>query len=258
MIRKGISLCVIAAISVFLVAGCGGEKNVDPYAKVSLRQALYGPPVVSKGFKYKIVNPEIVEAAGHLCLVREGNITSMIAGRSLADKIEGLDKSNITFNVVKEYSPYVHFQCEQVVSGQDTVFISASGSILYPTIKKAGEFRAKDYEETNLSSFKWNDSAGLRKARDKKYEVKGMVSQVEEDGEKVWMLTGGRDTALRVVNLDDSILMVLRMLTDANMEFDGGITFTEEEEWADRRSNHVSGTVTIDWVTYGDFVFSII
>jgi hypothetical protein len=258
MIRKGISLCVVVAISVFLVAGCGGEKNVDPYAKVSLRQALYGPPVISKGFKYKIVDPEIVEAAGHLCLVRDGNITSMIAGRSLAEKIEGLDKSHLTFNVVKKYSPYVHFQCEQVVSGQDTVFISSSGSILFPAIKKADEFRAKDYDETGLNHFKWNDSAGLRKARDQKFEVKGMVSQVDEDGENVWMIKGGRDTALRVVNLDDSILMVLRMLTEANMEFDGGITFNEEENWTDRRSNHVSGTVTIDWVTYGDFVFSII
>lgn len=258
MIRKGISLCVIAAISVFLVAGCGGEKTVDPYAKVSLRQALYGPPVVSKGFKYKIVDPEIVEAAGHLCLVREGNITSMIAGRSLADKIEGLDKSHITFNVVKKYSPYVHFQCEQVVSGQDTVFISASGSILFPTIKKAGEFRAKDYDEASLNTFRWNDSAGLQRSRDRKFEVKGKIALVEEDGENVWMITGGRDTALRVVNLDDSLLMVLRMLSEANMEFNGGITFNEEEEWADRRSNHVSGTVTVDWVTYGDFVFSII
>jgi len=257
MIRKCISLCVVVVLSAVLIAGCGGEKNTDPYLKVSLHQATYGPPAISKGFKYKIVDPKIVEASGHLCLVREGNVTAMIAGRSIADKIESMDKNHITFNVVKKYSPYVHFKCETVISGQDTVFISSAGSIFYPKIKNADGFHAKGYDETSLDKFKWNDTAGLKKAVDKKYAVTGKIAQVEEDGDQVWMISGGKDTELRVQNPDDSIVLVLRMLASSGGEFTGGITFVSDEDFAARRENHVSGDVTVEWVKYGDKVFSL-
>jgi hypothetical protein len=260
MIRKCITLCLLGAVAAVLAAGCGAEKQVDPYAQVTLRQATYGPPVISKGWKYKLVNPEIVEAAGHLCLVREGNVTSMIAGRSIADKIEAMDKTDITFNVVKKYSPYVHFKCEQVISGVDTVFISAAGSIFYPTIKQADEFRARDYDdEINWRNMRYNNSAGLRRAVEKKFTAVGNIAIEDEEGDDVWMITGGRDNVkLRVDDLDDSILMALRMITSSGMEFEGGVTFTEAEEWAERKNNQISGTVTIEWVKYGDFVFSVL
>ncbi len=259
MVRKCISLILISVVSMVLLAGCGEEKNVDPYAQISLRQATYGPPIVSKGYKYKIVNPEIVEAAGNLCLVREGGITSMIAGRSIADKIEALDRNNITFKVVKKFSPYVHFKCDQVVSGTDTVFISSAGSIFYPTIKKADEFRARDYDDINWRNMGYNKSNGLKKAAEKKFAVTAQVALVDEDGDDVWMLTGGRDDVkFRVDDIDDTILMVLRMVSAAGIEFEGGITFDEVEEWADRKINHVSGTVTIQWIKYGDTIFSIL
>lgn len=259
MIRKCISLCLVAAVSVVLVAGCSSEKNVDPYAQVTLRQATYGPPVTSKGYKYKIVNPEIVAAAGHLCLVREGDITTMISGRSIADKIEAMDLADITFNCVKEYSPYVHFRAEQVVSGADTVFISSAGSIFYPTIKKFDEFRAKEYDDINWNNLGWNKSANLKKVVDEKFAVGGQIALVEEDGDQVWMISGGRETTFRVDNVDDAILLALKLLApDGTAEFEGGITFTEVEDFADRRDNKISGTVTIEYVKYGDRVFSIL
>jgi hypothetical protein len=262
MIRKCISLCLIAAFTAVLAAGCGGEKNVDPYAEVSLRQATYGPPVISKGFKYKLVHPDVVSAAGHLCLVRQGNITSMISGRSIADKIESMDTSDITFNVVKEFSPYVHFRAEEVYSGADTVFISAAGTIFYPTIKEFSDFNAKDYDDINWRNLEFNNSANLKRVVDEKFQVEGKIKSVEEDGEKVWMIEGGRNTKFRVDNVDDALLIALRMLpgidTEDGADFVGGITFAEIEDWADRRQNEISGTVTIEYLKYGDFVFSIL
>ena len=75
--------------------------------------------MISKGFKYKLVRPEIVEAEGHLCFVREGKIIGLIAGRSIADKIEALDRNDIIFNCKKLYTPYVHYKAEEVISGAD-------------------------------------------------------------------------------------------------------------------------------------------
>jgi hypothetical protein len=262
MIRKCLSLCLVMAVSAVLVGGCGGDENVDPYAEISLRQATYGPPVISKGYKYKLVNPDIVSAAGHLCLVREGNVTSMISGRSIADKIEAMDKSDITFNVVKEFSPYVHFRAEEVYSGADTVFISSAGTIFYPTIKEYTEFKAKDYDEINWRNLEFNNSANLKRVVDEKFHAEGKIKQVDEEGEMVWMVEGGRGTKFRVDNVDDALLIALRLLPGVDSEegadFVGGITFAEIEEWADRRSNQISGTVTIEYLKYGDLVFSIL
>lgn len=262
MIRKCISLCLIAAFSAVLVAGCSGDKNVDPYKQVTIRQATYGDTPVSKGYKYKLVDPNIVSAAGHLCLVRQDDITTMISGRSIADKIESMDKSNITFNVVKEYSPYVHFRAEEVYSGADTVFISAAGTIFYPTIKDYSDFKAKDYDEINWRNLEFNNSANLKRVVDEKFHVEGKIRQVEEDGEKVWMIEGGRNTRFRVDAVDDALLLALQVLpgidSEEGADFVGGITFAEVEDWADRRSNEISGTVTIEYLKYGDKVFSIL
>ncbi len=255
MIRKWFGVLIAATAMTVALAGCGEEKNVDPYLQVSLRQALYGPPPASKGYKYKIVNPQIVEAVGHLCLVREGNVTGLIAGRSIADKISDLDKSNITFNVVKKYSPLVHFVAEQVVSGTDTVFISQAGSILYPRITPAAEFHSKDHEPTKMVNFRWNRSDALKKMVDGKFEVKAQLARVEEDGEEVWMLVGPRGS-LRVERPNDAIEMALRLLAAEGKDFEGGITFDEVEDYADRKNSHVCGTVTIDYVKYLDRVFS--
>lgn len=241
--------CAVMAAAV--VAGCSGEKeHVDPYAEVTLAQATRGPAVISKGFKYKLRNPQIVETEGHLAIIKEGNYYEMLAGRSIADKLESMDKSNIEFNVVKKYSPFVHFKVEQIVSGTDTVFISAAGAINYPRVVEKGKYKARDHDNYELDRLQYNRTAQLRQAVDKKFKVTGKVSLVEdEDGNMDWMLTGGSST-VRISEPDDAIVMVLRQLAANNTEFEGGITFTEVEPWPERKDNQICGTVTVDFVSY--------
>ena len=252
MSRKYVVVGVAAILGSFLVVGCGGEsKSTDPYAEVSLQQATRGPAVISKRFRYKLRNPEIIEKGGHLLLVKEGNIIEVIAGRSIADKLGGLDLNNIEFNVVKKYSPFVHFKCEQIVSGEDTVFISQAGAIDYPTLTPASEFKSKDHDDYNLDRLKYNRTADLRKTVDKQFAVTGTVSLVEEDGDEVWMLSG-QSTTVRIVDPTDGVSIILKMLAANNMEFDGGITFIEVEPWPDRKDNRICGNVEVDFVRYLD------
>ncbi len=256
MARRYIVLGSIAILGVLFLFGCSGEKKqVDPYAEVSLEQATRGPVVVSKGFKYKLRNPEIVEGNGHLLVIKEGNIIEFIAGRSIADKLEGMDLSNIEFNVVKKFSPYTHFKCEQVVSGEDTVFISTAGTIDYPRITPVGEFKSADHDDYNLDRLKYNRTADLRKAVDKQFAVKGTVSLIEEDGDEVWMLTGGQGV-VRIIDPTDGVSIILKMLAANDMEFEGGITFTEVEPWPERKNNQICGNVEIDFIRYMDKMVS--
>lgn len=252
MVRRHIVLGTVAIVGTLLVLGCGGEgKNVDPYAEVTLQQATRGPVVISKRFRYKLRNPQILEKTGHLLLVKEGDIIEMITGRSIADKLEGLDTSNIEFNVVKKYSPYVHFQCEQIVSGQDTVFISQAGAIDFPTVTPVADFKSRDYEDYDLDRLRYNRTADLRKAVDKQFKVKGTVSIAEEDGEEVWLLSGD-ESVVRIVDPTDGVATILKLLVENNQEFEGGITFTEVEPWPERKDNHICGNVEVDFVRYYD------
>jgi len=237
--------------SLLVIFGCGEETKVDPYAEVTLEQATRGPAVISKGFKYKLRNPEIVESYGHLALVREGNIMEFVVGRSIADKLASIDLKNYELNVVKMYQPFVHFKVEQVVSGTDTVFISGAGAIDYPKLFPAEGFKFAEHEEYDLDRLRYNRSADLEKARDKQFRVTGTVSVVEEDGEEVYMLSGKSSTC-RIIDPDHGVSLVLKLLVANNLGFDGGITFIEVEPWAERRNNQISGDVMIDYVKYMD------
>jgi hypothetical protein len=255
MLRRCSITTLLALFSVLLFAGCSGEgKKADPYAEVTLEQATRGPAVISKGFKYKLRNPDIVEMSGDILLVREDSIIEMIAGRSIADKLQGKDLSNIEFNVVKEYSPYVHFRCEEIVSGQDTTFISRAGAIAYPSVVPADGFKSKEHDQYDLDRLRWNSSADLNRAVDKQFWVTGDLALVEEDGDEVWMLSGNRGSTVRIVDPTDGIVVVLRLLLENQQPFEGGITFTEVEPWPTRRNNHVCGDVEVNYVKYMDKV----
>ena len=109
MLKKCVLPCTLAIAFMALLAGCSSEQaQVDPYAEGTLTQLTRGPVIVSKGFRYKLRNPQIIEAEGHLALIREGNVVEFLVGRSIADRIEGMDRTNIEFNVVKNFSPFVH------------------------------------------------------------------------------------------------------------------------------------------------------
>ena len=258
MNAKFVALCLLG---VFVFAGCGEKAPVDPYARISLRQALYGPPVLSKGFRYKITGPEIVEAAGDYVLVREGNVSTFITGASLADKISGYDPATITFNVVKKFSPAPHFRCENVMAGNDTVPIPQGRSIPLPRMTNAASFTSEDHPPVDMTRFKYNDTVGLEREPEKKYQVTGKLVRVEEGKEQVWMLEGttpsarGQVPILRISAPAPALEIVLNLMARSGAEFTGGITFTEAEPWVRRQKNHVCGTVELDYVSFMSKVF---
>lgn len=257
MLKKCVLPCALAVLLMAVVVGCSSEKKqVDPYAEGSLRQLTRGPVIVSKGYRYKLRNPQVIQAKKHLVLIREGNLVEFLVGRSIADKIEDMDRSNIEFNVVKKFSPFVHFKCEQVVSGTDTVFLSQAGAINYPRLTKPDEFKDKEYDDYSIDRFQYNRTVQLNKTQDKKFKLSGTtLTLVEEDGDEVFMLTGNRGT-LRVAEPGDGLMMILRLIVENNLSFDGGITVTEIEPWTERKNNQISATVDVDFVSYNGWIVS--
>jgi len=255
MLKKYSVFFILMILIVAFIPACSGGGEKDPYALVTLHQATQGK-VVSKGFKYRFDNPDIVAMNDHLGLIREGGLIEFISGRSLESKVQGVS-GNMELCVVKEYSPFVHFRVEKIYSGTDTVFISQAGAISYPKIVKADEFTPKGYEETNIDRFPYNKTAFLKDQVDKKFTVTCRLMQEEEEGETFYVLAGD-ESKIKIATPPDGIALMLKVLMKSNYMFEGGFTFSEyEENFPYRKSTGIVGTADIDFIKYGNTVVSI-
>lgn len=263
MMRELFAACAVVAVA--SLVGCNKEEApVDPFVEASLREAVFGE-IISPDFKYKIVNPEIVDGLGEFLVVRQSNMTEFIAGNGIAAKVDSLgDTSNLTFNVVKQFSPMVHFLCMNVVSATDSIVIPADKPIAFPRTADAANFvPPADYVTTDMINFKWNDTEGLRKMIDNKYTIRAHLVSVVEDSVTSWMLVAdssetvwGQVPKLRLRTPRPSLEIVLRVLERTKQDFIGGVTYADIEPWDFRRKNYVCGTVDIGYVRFMDKVFS--
>ncbi len=247
----GLGLILMMAL---VLGACGSEKAKDPYATVTLHQATRGK-VVSKGFKYKFVNPEVVVLSNHLGIIREGNVLEFISGRSLEDKMAGLKGKQFSLAVVKEFSPFVHFRVEQVRTATDTIFLSQAGAIIYPRITMEDDFDRSGFEDYNLAKIPYNRTSTIKKLMDKKFYVKADIVQEEEDGKKVFMLKV-KNSKFRIIDPNDGTAAILKMLMEGNHPFEGGITLSEVEPWPSRKAKHIICSVEVNFVKYGKTVVS--
>jgi len=178
--------CTIAASFV----GCNKEEVVeDPYIEATLREATFGE-VISEDFLYKIVNPEVIDGLEDILVVKQQNLTQFFTGNGIVAKMDSLtDKSNVTFRVLKSFSPIVHFEVQNVVSAKDSVVIPQDKPIAFPRTQDAMGFAPPDdYEEVDMSAFRWNDTEGLRAMIGKKYDIRAKVHY--EAADTAWVLEG--------------------------------------------------------------------
>jgi hypothetical protein len=256
--------CTIAAC--FL--GCGkDEAPEDPYIEATLREATYGE-VISDEFLYKIVQPEVVDGLEDILVVRQQNLTQFFTGNGIAAKIDSLtDKSSMTFRVLKNFSPIVHFAVDNVVTPKDSVVIPQDKPIAFPRTQDAMTFTPPDdYQEVDMSVFRWNDTEGLRSMIGKKYDIRAKIHY--EAADTSWVLEGygpaawGEVPKLRMKGhgrrdgMRPSLEIIMRLLVATRQDFVGGITYKDIEPWDYRKNNKFCGTVDLGYVRYLDRVFT--
>ncbi len=264
MIRELVAWCAVGTVGLAL-AGCHKkEAPVDPYMTATLREAVYGE-VVSPDFKYKLVNPQIVDGLGEFVVIQQSKQTEFLVANGLAAKVDSLpDKSALTFNVIKQFQPMVHFLCVDIISPTDSISVASDKPIAFPrTADAAGFDPPTDYVRTEMTQFRWNDTEGLRKLIETKHDIHAALHRVDEDSVSYWVLDGdssravwGQIPRLRVKTPRPSLEIVLRMLARTNQDFVGGITYADIEPWDFRKQNHICGTVEIGYVRFLDKVFS--
>jgi hypothetical protein len=263
MMRELFAACAVVAVASLVGCNKKDEAPVDPYVEASLREAVYGE-VVSPDFKYKLIAPEIVDGLGEFLVVRQTNMTEFIAGNGIASKVDSLGAEELTFNVVKQFSPVVHFLCMSIVTPTDSILIPSDKPIAFPRTADAASFvPPPDYVNGEMINFRWNDTEQLRGIIDSKHSLRAHLVRVPEDSVTSWMLVGdssqtvwGEVPKLRINTPRPSLEIILRVLERTKQEFVGGVTYTTIEPWDFRRKNHVCGTVEIGYVRFQDKVFS--
>ncbi|UCG52110.1 MAG: hypothetical protein JSW58_00730 [Candidatus Latescibacterota bacterium] len=250
MARKTVLNVVIAARLASMLFACGESGEVDPYATVTLRQATRDM-VVSKGFKYKFQNPQIVAMNRNLGLIREGNLLEFIAARSLEDKLVGKTDGSFELAVVKQFSPFVHFKVEKIYTETDTTFMTQAGTIVYPKIWDMAEYGTEGYEEKDIDGIPYNRTGALRALVDQKLRVTAKITVEKEEGRDYYMLHG-ENAKFRVADTADGTGLFLKVLTENNYPFEGGIIMTGVEDYGARMKSKIAGTVEIQYLKYGN------
>jgi hypothetical protein len=252
MFRKVCVHCLVALMMATVFIACGEKVPTDPHMLVTLREATRGM-VVSKGFKYRFDKPDIVALHGNLGIIREGNLLEFIGARSLEEKLKGLEGQDFQLAVVKQFSPFVHFEVVKVYTPTDTLFMPQTGTVIYPRIMPASEFNADAYESKDINTIPYNRTGVLNNMKDNKYTIQGKITLEDEEGRSVFFLDG-ENAKLRVADTGDGLELMMKVLAENNYPFDGGIVFSEVEGYSSRTKTHIAGTVDVQFVKYNDRV----
>jgi hypothetical protein len=250
MSRKWFVLTILGVFFASFLAACSESGEEDPYALVTLKEATYGQ-VVSKNFKYKFKNPQVVATYRNLGLIRDGSQIEIIAARSLADKLEGFTDGELELAVAKKFSPYVYFKVERIVANGDTTFPAQAGGIAYPVITSAEEYGVDGYEERDIDDIPYNRTGTIRALKDKKIRVSGPIVTEKSEGRTIYYIEG-KGAKFRIADPTEPVGLMLNMLVANNYIFEGGIILTEPEPYSERMQNRIAGTVDIQYVMYGD------
>lgn len=251
--RIVLNVAIAALLASFLVA-CGEGEEVDPYVTVTLRQATR-EHVVSKGFKYKFQNPDIVALNRNLGLIRQGDLLEFIGARSLEDKLAGKTNGNFELAVVKEFSPYVHFKVEKIYTEADTTFMTQTGAIVYPTLYDIGDYGTEAFEERDINAIPYNRTGTLRQLVDTKMKVKAKITVEKAEGRSFYVIHGD-NAKFKVAETSDGVGLFLKLLTDKNYYFEGGVTMTAVEDYGERMKSKVAGTLEIQYLKFGDRIIT--
>ncbi len=243
---------IVVVMALSLVA-CGDKTEIDTHPTATLRQITRGQ-LVSKGFRYKLVNPKVEVLNQSLGLVREGNLVEFIGGRGLEEKLKDRVQGSFELAVVKQFSPFVHFKVERIYGEADTTFMTP-GAVVYPRLVDSAEFSTQGYEPKSLDEIPYNRTDVLRGLENKKIALTATITRETDQG-RAYYLLHGKDVKFRIAETPDGTGLILKLMAQQRYPFEGGVLVTATEEYGSRMRTKIAGTVEVMYVKYGDRVVS--
>jgi hypothetical protein len=249
------SLIVVLAVGVF--AGCSGELE-ETYTQVTLREADFAG-IKSAGYKFSFDTPAFVASKANAAIIREGNLLDFLVGEGLGNEIPVLKGKKYSVGVTKRFKPFVHYNVDFIVAGQDTTYINAPTENVLPNLVKG--FDDSPYEEIPLDGLTFS-TRSTKEIIDTKFKVNKALITYEEisyDGEPVMaFLLNLKNVSFIVDSPNENVAFMLKALMNENLYFKGGVNFGDRPSESTRnyrRINHIGGKITVDYVEYaGEFI----
>jgi len=274
-LRRAPSLLLLALVGLTLagLAGCGGDKEVDPFVYTTLSRVMDGD-TLSNNFLFEIDAPQIDYAKGDVAMVRSGNRIEFMVGPDIEHAFAGY--AGMLLGVEKRFSPTTHLFLKRTKQGEIVTPVDSVESYALPAIFMATR-QQLETPGADLSAMNWRRKSTVESflpAEDstRPIEVQSGIAEFvyvpRHDLSEEQAANPGPDdfswyaifpeSSFQLVDLNPGANWMLQLLKDKNLPLVGSFTLTEYvEAYSDRAKTHgdlghVIGKMRINWFRYAN------
>ncbi len=269
-------LLALTAAALVGLAGCGGEKEVDPYAYTSLQRVMAGD-TLSANFLFEIDAPQLDYAKGDVGIIRQGNQMQFLVGPDLENNYASWAGAKL--GVQKRFdhnNTTTHLFMMRTRSGEMITPVDSVESYVLPDVITLSQTELEtpgaplpDLDWQRGSKFEEflpeNEGDALLKVQS---IVENFVYMPKHDLSEEFLANPGPNdyawyavfpkATLRIVDLDVGAGYVLELLRERNLPLVGSFSLASfEDSRVERRKTygdlgHICGTMKINWFRFAN------
>jgi len=269
-------LLALAAAALVGLAGCGGEKEVDPYAYTTLERVMAGD-TLSANFLFEIDAPALDYARGDVGIVRKGNQMQFLVGPDLENNYASYAGSKL--GVQKRFdnnNTTTHLFLMRYRNAEMITPVDSVETYVLPDIITLTKMQLET-PGAALPDMDWQRFSGMEdylpeNEGDALLEIQSIVENFvyvprhdlsEEEranataAEYAWYAVFPKST-FRIVELEEGAPYILELLKAQNLPLVGSFSLvTVNDKRTERRKTygdlgHICGTMRINWFKYAN------
>jgi hypothetical protein len=269
-------LLALAVAALVALAGCGGEKEVDPYVYTTLERVMSGD-TLSTDFLFEIDAPQLDYAKGDVGIVRKGNQMQFLVGPDIENNYATWAGS--VLGVQKRFdhnNTTTHLFLKRTRSGEIITPVDSVASYVLPDLKTLSDTEMET-PGAPLPDLDWQRESKIREylpenEGDPLLQVQSIVEDFvyvprhdlsEEQqanataADYSWYAVFPKAT-FRIVNLETGAGYLLELLKERNLPLVGSFSLVSvEDNRTERRKTygdlgHICGTMRINWFRYAN------
>ena len=275
--RASNPLLLALAVAVLAgLAGCGGDKEVDPYVYTTLERVMSGD-TLSTDFLFEIDAPQLDYAKGDVGIVRKGNQLHFMVGPDIENNFASYAGSVLGVQKRFDYNnTTTHLFLKRYRKGEMITPIDSVGAYVLPDIKTLNSTEMEtpgaplpdlDWQRVSLIEDYLPENEG-----DALLQVQSIVENFvymprhdlsEEaranatENDYSWYAVFPKST-FRIVELEEGAGFMLELLKARNLPLVGSFSLASvEERRTERRKTygdlgHICSTMKINWFRFGN------
>lgn len=269
-------LLALAAAALVGLAGCGGDKEVDPYVYTTLERVMAGD-TLSADFLFEIDAPQLDHAKGDVGIIRKGNQMQFLVGPDIENNYASYAGSLL--GVQKRFdhnNTTTHLFLKRTRNGEIITPVDSVETYVLPDIKTLTP-EEMETPGAPLPDLDWQRLSRIQEYMpenegDALLQVQSIVenfvymprhnlSEAQQlsptAADYSWYAVFPKAT-FQIVDLEDGAGFILELLKERNLPLVGSFSLASvEENRTERRRTygdlgHICGTMKINWFRFAN------